>query len=268
MKKSFRQRDKYDLRDKSIGKRLTVVCKKNSYSQGSYRLWPFWFFISLSRYRLYLTRTRTRASRTWRAHVMLHIHKSRASQQRFRERLQHAHRVNSSGVMYDNANNAQPRANERTIGRSVPLSFAIASTVLVCPRCLLLDVGIKHSVLHPLNRNFLRLWIQAYFLSLNWLNNADRKDLFFLLSPLVQIIPRQISNYSQSLNRSTDCKFPVLSMIILLFLETSSVRPDCGRERLVIRRWCRSVPQHGNAYTRDAAGRVTSPVIASTWAIH
>jgi len=29
MKKSFRQRDKYDLRDESIGKRLTVVCKKN-----------------------------------------------------------------------------------------------------------------------------------------------------------------------------------------------------------------------------------------------
>jgi len=101
------------------------------------------------------------------AHVMLHIHKSRASQQQFRERLQHAHRVNSSSVMYDNVNNAQPRASERTIGRSVPLSFAIASTVLVRPRCLLLDIDIKHSVLHPLSRNFLRLWIQVYFLFLN-----------------------------------------------------------------------------------------------------
>lgn len=112
-------------------------------------------------------------------------------QQQFRE-----HRVNSSGVMYDNANNEQARAIGWSL--SLSLSLAIASTMLVRPRCLPLDVDIKDIGSSSVKSQFPSIVdLSASYLSGD--RTMMRKRILFRprqADSSKKIIPRQTNNFS------------------------------------------------------------------------
>jgi len=167
------------------------------------------------------------------------------------EQVRRAHRVNFSRVMYDSVNNVEPRA------RTILLPFPIASTV----RDYMFSSR-HYFVLYPYK-------FQPILFSLVIFKLKFRS--FFLVICLKRIIANVrlraytwvVGGFNDSYRfKSSDCKFLVLNGRSAIPIKVMLVS---GNHDLIILSVTALFVGYENA---RSIARITSVVIASTWAIH